>query len=271
MTSFSAGYIAGVEIMAPVNSGHIWVADTEGQGAGRPPESGEAVVLLHPGWGDSRIWEPMMPLLPGHLRVVRYDLRGFGQSPAPAAPYSQLGDLISVLDQRQITRALLVGHSGGAGTAIGLALADPARVSGLLLLAPGVPDYPWPHDDPYWQEFETAFTAGDREALIDLGLRTWAAASADEAARGQISSAVTAYFQLGEFEQPDPPAFARLAEISAPTIVVLGDRDSRLVTGSAQAIAARISGSRLISASGVDHLVPLRIPALIADLIAAWQ
>ena len=39
---------------------------------------------------------------------------------------------------------MLIGHSGGGGTAIGLALADQARVCGLLLLAPGVQDYPWP-------------------------------------------------------------------------------------------------------------------------------
>ena len=43
-------------------------------------------------------------------------------------------------------------------------LGDLARVRGLLLLAPGVQDYPWPEDDPYGKRFG------------ELGVRTWAAA-----------------------------------------------------------------------------------------------
>ena len=84
---------------------------------------------------------------------------------------------------------MLVGHSAGGGTAIGLALADPARVRGLLLLAPGVQDYPWPPDDPYGQQFNALFAAGDRDALATLGLRTWAAAGADQAAQAQVRGA----------------------------------------------------------------------------------
>ena len=115
-----------------VEGGHLWADNTRG--------NGPALVLLHPGWGDSSIWLPLLERLPPHYRVVRYDTRGFGKSPAPAAPFSQLGDLAAVLDDRGLDRVVLVGHSGGAGTAIGLALAAPARVRGMLLLAAGVPD-----------------------------------------------------------------------------------------------------------------------------------
>ncbi len=105
-----------------------------------------------------------------HYRVIRYDTRGFGNSPAPAAPFSQVDDLAAVLDNRDIDLAILAGHSGGGGTAIGLALADPARVRGLLLLVPGVPDYPRPPDDPYSRQSTSSTRPG-----IGRDRRTWPA------------------------------------------------------------------------------------------------
>jgi 3-oxoadipate enol-lactonase len=70
------------ETMIAVDGGEVWTDDSGGSG---PP-----VVLLHPGVGDSRIWEPVMAALTGSWRVIRYDARGFGRSPAPAVQFSLL-------------------------------------------------------------------------------------------------------------------------------------------------------------------------------------
>ncbi len=244
----------------PVDDGYLWADDTGGDGP--------VLVLVHPGWGDSSIWLPVLDRLPPHYRVIRYDTRGFGRSPAPAAPFTQLGDLAVVLDHRCADRVMLVGHSAGGGTAIGLALADPARVRGLLLLAPGVADYPWPPDDPYGQQFDALFAAGDRDALAALGLRTWAAAGADQAAQAQVRGAADAYFRLGDYERPDPPVYARLGQIRTPAAVVVGDQEYPMVARCAADIAARIPGCQQIAAPGADHLLPLRVPAMIAELVS---
>jgi 3-oxoadipate enol-lactonase len=248
------------ELTVPVTGGHLWADDTGGNGL--------ALVLLHPGWGDSSIWLPVLDRLPERFRVIRYDTRGFGRSPAPAAPFTQLGDLIAVLDHCGADRVIVVGHSGGGGTAIGLALADPARVRGLLLLAPGVQDYPWPPDDPYGRAFGALFAAGDRVGIAELGLRTWAAAGADPAAQAQVNGAADAYFRLGDYERPDPPAYDRLGQVRAPSVIVTGDLEYPMVARCAADIAAKIPGCQQITAPGADHLLPLRIPALIADLAA---
>jgi pimeloyl-ACP methyl ester carboxylesterase len=206
--------------------------------------------------------------LAGRYRIISYDARGYGASPPPQAPFNQLGDLVAVLDQAGVQRAAIAGHSGGGGTAIGLAVTHPERVSALVLLAPGVQDYPWPMDDPYNTEFMALATAGDRAGLAGLGLRTWAAADpADAAARAQVEGAVAAMFAQGDFEQPDPPAYDRLAEITAPTVVVVGDLEYPMVARGADSIADRIPGCRRITAPGVDHLIPLRAPDLVADVI----
>jgi pimeloyl-ACP methyl ester carboxylesterase len=224
-------------------------------------------VLLHSGWGDSSIWLPLLARLALRYRVVRYDQRGFGRSPAPESPYGQLGDLMAVLDWCDVAEALVVGYSGGAGPATGLALASPERLRGLMLLAPGVEDYPWPEHDPYVAEFVALLTAGNRAGLVSLGLRTWASAGADEAAQVQVRGAVEAIFRVGELERPDPPVYGRLGQIRVPAIMVVGDRDYPMVRDSAAAIAGRIPDCRTVGAPGADHMLPLRIPDQIATLI----
>jgi len=249
-----------MQLTIPVEGGVLAADDSGGDG---PP-----LVLVHAGWADRSSWADVASRLAGRYRIISYDARGYGASPPPQAPFNQLGDLVAVLDQAGVQRAAIAGHSGGGGTAIGLAVTHPERVSALVLLAPGVQDYPWPMDDPYNAEFMALATAGDRAGLAELGLRTWAAADpADAAARAQVEGAVAAMFAQGDFEQPDPPAYDRLAEITAPTVVVVGDLEYPMVARGADSIADRIPGCRRITAPGVDHLIPLRAPDLVADVI----
>jgi 3-oxoadipate enol-lactonase len=249
-----------MRLTIPVPGGVLAADDSGGDG---PP-----VVLVHAGWTDRSSWAGVASRLAGRCRIISYDARGFGASPPPQAPFSQLGDLVAVLDHVGVPRATLVGHSGGGGTAIGLAVSHPDRVGALVLLAPGVQDYPWPEDDPYNTEFMALATAGDRAGLAELGLRTWAAADPrDAAARAQIESAVAGMFAQRDFERPDPPAYDHLAEITASTVVVLGDLEYPMVTRCADSVADRIPGCRRVPAPGADHLIPLRAPDLVADLI----
>ncbi len=247
-----------MELTVPVDGGHLWADD--------PGGGGPALALLHPGWGDSSIWLPMVDRLAPRYRVIRYDTRGFGRSPAPATPFTQLGDLIAVLDHCGVADVLLVGHSGGGSTAIGLAIADPERVRGLLLLAPGAPGYPWPLDDPYFAEWEGLVAAGDRAGIAELGLRTWAAAGADRAAGAQVRAAADAFFRVGDCERPDPPVYDRLDQLQVPAAMVIGDRDYPMMIHCAEEVAARIPGCQRIAAPGADHMLPLRVPGQLADL-----
>lgn len=249
-----------MQLAIPVEGGVLAADDSGGDG---PP-----LVLVHAGWADRSSWAGVVSRLAGRYRIISYDARGFGASPPPQAPFSQLGDLVAVLDHCGVPRAALAGHSGGGGTAIGLAVTHPERVAALVLLAPGVQDYPWPMDDPYNTEFMTLATAGDRAGLVDLGLRTWAPADpGDATARAQIEGAVAATFAQGDFEQPDPPAYDHLAEITAPAVVVLGDLEYPMVAQCADSVADRIPGCRRITAPGIDHLIPLRAPDLVAQVI----
>ena len=245
--------------MIPVSGGQIWAEDTGGDGT--------PLVLVNPGWGIASIWSPLMGVLGGRYRVIRYDDRGFGRSSAPTVPFTRLADLRAVLDHTAAPTPVIVGHSGGGGTALSLALSDPERVASLVLIAPGTPDYPWPQEDPYLGEFARLYSAGDREGLISLGLKTWAAAGDDAAAVTQISAAVSGFFEVGELGQPDPPAYGRLGEVRLPAVVVRGDREYPMVAECADAIASGIPGCGHVIVPGADHLLPLRTPARLAEII----
>lgn len=103
--------------------------------------------------------------------------------------------------------------------------------------------------------------------MVALGLRTWAAASTDPAAQAQIRAAVAAFFGQGEYELADPPAYSRLADIAIPSVLVVGELEYPMVRDCDEDIAARIPGCRKIVVPGADHLLPLRAPQLLADII----
>lgn len=88
------------------------------------PATGPAVVFAHALSTDLRVWAPIMPLLHPHLRVIRLDLRGHGQSECPSPPYS-MGTLVRdaerVLDHLSVRDCVFVGLSVGGLIAQGLA------------------------------------------------------------------------------------------------------------------------------------------------------
>ncbi|MFG1820791.1 alpha/beta fold hydrolase [Kribbella sp. NPDC049174] len=248
-----------MELRIPVGGGEVWAEHVAGAGV--------PVVLLHPGVGDSRVWDPVMPRLVDRHRVVRYDVRGYGRSALPTSEFSLVEDLVSVLDQLGLEQVVLVGCSMGGDTALSLALNDPARVRALVLLCPGVSGFPWPDEPELDAEYDAFAEARDVDGLMQLGLRLWAAAGADEAAVAQLEAAVPAWFDQADYLRKDPPVYDRLHEIQAPSVVMVGDKDRPILAAVAGAAAARIPNCEFIWLPGADHLPSLRTPDQIAETI----
>src|SRR5439155_1814432 len=143
--------------------------------------SGPAVLLLHGGLGDSGLWEPVVPFLAERYRVIRTDLRFFGRSTGPAAPWSWPADVIGLLDEFGIERTALAGLSLGGRLAVDTALGSPERISALALVAPGLAGH---NGSPYSQEQEARYDAaeaeGDLDAMMEVDFEVWAPLGADE-------------------------------------------------------------------------------------------
>ena len=82
------------------------------------------------------LWDSVLPLLPANLRIVRYDMRGHGQSDVPDGAYT-MGQLISdaaaVCDAAHVRDAMFVGLSVGGMVAQGLAVKRPDLIRALVL------------------------------------------------------------------------------------------------------------------------------------------
>ncbi len=100
------------------------------------PENGPVVVFSSSLGTTLHLWDPILPLLPKGLRILRYDMRGHGRSDAPDAPYT-MGQLVSdaeaVCDHFDVKDAMFVGLSVGGMIAQGLAVKRPDLIRALVL------------------------------------------------------------------------------------------------------------------------------------------
>jgi pimeloyl-ACP methyl ester carboxylesterase len=105
---------------------------------------GSPVVLLHGGGLDLHMWDKQANTFAKHFRIIRYDLRGHGQSAPATGTFSDVDDLKMLLDHLGYKKVSLVGLSRGSGVALNFTLDHPERVDKLVLVSasgppPGVP------------------------------------------------------------------------------------------------------------------------------------
>jgi pimeloyl-ACP methyl ester carboxylesterase len=234
--------------------------------------SGPALLLLHGGLGDSGLWEPVVPFLAPQFRTIRTDLRFFGRSTGPAAPWSWHDDVIGVLDELGIERTALAGLSlgGRLATEIALAIAHPDRVSALVLVAPGLAG----HDGRAYtadmeKRYEAAEAAGDLDAMLEIDLEPWAPLGVDDAIRRLWHATPDANPMPEGVEPlpaPGPPAKERLGELSVPTLVITASHDPEGFREIGPLIAAAAPNARHVELDS-DHYVTLREPELVARTI----
>src|SRR5262249_38747454 len=99
---------------------------------------GHPLTLIHAGITDSRMWDDQFALFAEHFRVLRYDVRGFGQSDMPPGPYTMRDDLRALLQSLGIARTHLVGVSMAGSIAVDFTLDHPEMVATLIPVAAGI-------------------------------------------------------------------------------------------------------------------------------------
>ncbi|HJU37001.1 MAG TPA: alpha/beta hydrolase [Gaiellaceae bacterium] len=230
--------------------------------------SGEVVLLLHGGLGDSGLWEPVAPILAGRFRTIRTDLRFFGRSTGPAVPWSWQEDTIGVLDALGIERAALVGLSLGGKLALDVALAHPQRVWAVVGVAPGLGGY---DGAAYTEEHEARYEAAEDklEAMMEIDFEVWAPLGVDERIR-QLWRATPDANPLPEgveaSEPPGPPAQERLGELTVPTLIVTAAHDPAGFREIGPLVAAAAPNARHVEVDS-DHYVTLREPELLSSVL----
>ncbi len=236
--------------------------------------AGRAILLLHP-WGESlRCFDRLIALLPPSLRVLSLDQRGHGGAEKPVGGYelaSFAADVAAFMDAADLASAVLVGSSSGGYVAQQVALNSPGRVTGLVLVGsprslharPPFADeverltdpvdpawvresltwFPRFHDVPDWY-IEDRVRDGLR-----LPAHVW---------RDTLTGLITA------------PAPTDMGTITAPTLIIWGDRDDLMRGEDQRQLAAAIPGSQLIVYQDTGHLVLWEQPDRVATDLTAF-
>ena len=225
--------------------------------------AGAPVVVLSNSLGATRgMWDPQVPALAERFRVVTYDTRGHGESPAPAGPYSLddlVDDLVALLDEVGAARAHVVGLSLGGMTGLRLAAREPERVDRLVVMCTSAKPEPQgfldravavrangtgPIAPTVASRWLTPAYAAEHPGLV-ARLEAMIAGADDE---GYASCAeVVAHVDLRD----------DLGRITAPTLVVSGADDAALPPEHQKLIADGIAGAELLTVAPAAHLANL--------------
>jgi 3-oxoadipate enol-lactonase len=233
------------------------------------------VVLLGSSLGTtSAMWDAQVPALAERLRIVRFDHRGHGGSPAPPGPYeiADLGaDVLALMDRLGVQRAHYCGLSLGAMVGMWLAANAPDRVDRLVLICTSA------HLSPasMWAQRAAAVrAAGTPEVVADRVVDGWltpAFAAAHPEQRRRLRDMLAAnppdgYAACcGAIERMD--LRDELPSIAAPTLVISGAQDPAAPPEHQQLIADAIPGARLEVVDDAAHLAAVQQPQIVTRLI----
>jgi pimeloyl-ACP methyl ester carboxylesterase len=223
--------------------------------------SGDPVVLLEGGQLDRRLWDDQFEVLARSYRVVRMDVRGFGKSPDVSGPYQSHEDLHTLLKALDIPRAHLIGLSLGGRIAIDFALTYPDMVSSLVLVAPGLSGFPWSDTKYEWGErIHKALVAHDATGAVNAWLDSDYMKPAATNPRTRDRVRTLAHANARAWLQPDterplsPPAYPRVGEIHAPTLLLIGSIDNADIQRIVSYLVAQIRGAEKVEFEGAGHL-----------------
>ncbi len=202
--------------------------------------AGEPLILLHGNGENGEYFRHQIVYFSQKYRVIAVDTRGHGQSPRGTAPCTIqqfAGDLKDLMDQLEISRAVLLGFSDGANIAMKFALSYPERVKALILNggnlnAAGVKRLvQLPIEIGYWMAKRFAEKSADAKASMELlGLMV---------------------------NEPNIPA-VRLREIHAPVLVIAGTRDM-IKKSHTEELAQSFPNARLAFVKG-NHFIAAKNP-----------
>jgi non-heme chloroperoxidase len=242
---------------------------------------GMPMILLHGVTDSWRSFEPVLPHLPETIRAFAISQRGHGDSSRPKAGYGYAEmseDLCAFMNAMNLPAAVIVGHSMGASVAQRFAVDHPKRLSGLVLAGAFATLY----QDPAISEFTTTAIAGladpiDPAFVKEFQLSTLAHEVPSEFLETVVreSLKVPARVWRAAFEGfVATPDFSRdLANISAPALILWGDRDHYARRRDQDALLSALPNVRLVTYEGGGHALhwedPVRFARDLTDFVSS--
>ncbi len=245
--------------------------------------AGPPLVLLHGGYLDRRMWDDQFARFAQDYQVIRYDIRGLGQSPMPQAPYADWQDLSALLTFLGIAKCFLLGFSFGGVIALDFTLAYPERVAALVLVGTAVNgaslDQMLTEEEilafrQQRQAYQEAKSRRDIPALVEALMYdpTLFPPAEHATARQRVRDYLTDSSFVWVLDPAptldlDPPAWMRLHEIQVPTLVMVGEHDDLLLHRYADHLERALPHVRRVTVAGAHHMVNMEQPEAFTALV----
>jgi pimeloyl-ACP methyl ester carboxylesterase len=247
--------------------------------AGLEMGEGLAVVFLHAGVCDKRMWLSQMEAVADEgWHAIAYDRRGYGETVSADEAFNHLDDLEAVLDRLGIHAAVLVGCSMGGGLAVDFALRHPGRVIGLVLIGTSITGSPWTATDVERMieaAEEDAYERGDWDMLNRVQAHEWL--DGPRAQSGRVSGPARELFldmnalALNKppltLEEERPSAWRRVAEVGAPTLLLVGDEDFTALIERHDYLSEEMPNAFAAVLEGVAHIPSIERPDLVNSML----
>src|SRR5262245_1749253 len=227
------------------------------------------------------MWEPQWGPYSERFHVVRYDMRGFGQSPPAVGTYSLSGDLVVLLDKLELGPAAVIGMSLGGAIAMEATIARPDLVSRLVLAGSGLRGFEMNEETKAgWDAEETALERGDDDEAVEINVRMWVDGPSrtpdqvDPGLRRKMAEmqrrAIDIWREAGEEGEHRPLVEdwgGRLREISVPTLVLVGELDRPEMLEISEKLEAEIPNARRETIAGAAHVTNMEQPEAFDRLV----
>jgi pimeloyl-ACP methyl ester carboxylesterase len=256
---------------------------------------GQPTALFVPPWSivHSRYWKMQIPYFARHCRVVVFDPRGNGRSDRPVdtesyGEYEYADDALAVLDETGTEQAVVVTHSLGSQRSLLLAADNPARVAGIVFIAPSLMIAPghayrdaYPFDEPLdtdegWAKFNAHYWLRDYPGFVEFFMsqcfsEPHSTKPTEDGIGWGLETNGETLATLSRSRFIDKDEIRAVCErVRCPVLVLHGDQDALSPHRRGVALA-EATGGTMVTLQGSGHFPhvrdPVRVNSLLSDFI----
>ena len=211
-----------------------------------------------------RMWDPQIAAFKDRYRILAYDMRGHGQSAAPAGPYTLdmlADDVLALMRELKIDRACYVGLSIGGMIGQHLALKEPKRFEKMVLADTGHTQTP--ETIKQWEERIRIAQAQGMKPLVAGTMERWFTPAFRDRPQAQriaeliAATPVAGYVGCGQAIMKLNTT-GRLKDIKLPVLAITGEADA--AAGGTKYIGEHLPGAKFVNIAQAAHIANIEQP-----------
>jgi pimeloyl-ACP methyl ester carboxylesterase len=246
--------------------------------------SGIPLILVHAGVADCEQWDNEFLGFSDNFHVVRYDMRGYGNSDPVESSFSHLSDLVGVIDELNLsTPLIMMGCSIGGVLSLNYALENPQNMRALIMIGPGSCGFELENcTQELFLEAMIAFEEGDLNRLAEIETQIWFDCmhaepdQVDQSMRAllyDMNRSVLSRESQNKGQDPTElpkPSITTLKEIDIPVLIVVGSEDLPYMHAAADYLVENIQFARKEIIEDAAHLPNMDQPHLFQEVVLSF-